>query len=193
MVGIRSGTPEPRYQLLANVGQVQIRQYEPRIAASTTVAADEIAARSTGFRRLAAYIFGANTAAASIEMTAPVAQAPAGHEIAMTAPVVQQRDGTGAWEIQFIMPAQYTMQTLPRPKDPSIRIVALPKQDFAVYRFSGARDAAAERQARQILLAALRPTDWRPEGEPISWFYDPPWTLPWFRRNEVAVSVAKPG
>ncbi len=190
MVGIRSGTPGPRYEVLATVGQVQIRQYEPRIAASTTIAADELAARSTGFRRLAAYIFGANTTSSSIEMTAPVVQVPAASKIAMTAPVIQQRAGAGAWEIQFIMPAQYTMLTLPRPKDPSIRIIELPSQDFAVYRFSGARDATAERKARQILLAALQASSWRPEGEPISWFYDPPWTLPWFRRNEVAVSVA---
>jgi hypothetical protein len=191
VVGVRSGTPEPHYQVIGAAGQAEIRQYDPRIAASTTVSADEITARSTGFRRLAAYIFGANTTAAAIEMTAPVVQAPARSKIAMTAPVVQQQNAAGAWEIQFIMPAQYTMQTLPKPKDASIQIIQLPAQEFAVYRFSGARNAAAEAKARDILLTSLRPSAWRPQGEPISWFYDPPWTLPWFRRNEVAVIVAK--
>ena len=28
-------------------------------------------------------------------------------------------------------------------------------------------------------------------GDPVVWFYDPPWTLPPLRRNEVAVRVTR--
>jgi hypothetical protein len=188
VVGIRTGTPEPRYLVVATVGQVEIRDYAPRIAASTTVNADEITARSIGFRRLAGYIFGKNTTSASIEMTAPVVQSSAS-KIAMTAPVVQQQNASGAWVIQFIMPAEYTLQTLPRPLDPDIQIVTLPAETFAVYRFSGSRDAAAEMRAQNILARDLAGSKWAVIGPPLAWFYDPPWTLPWCRRNEVALRV----
>jgi hypothetical protein len=188
VVGIRTGTPEPSYRVVATLGQVEIRDYAPRIAASTTVSADEITARSVGFRRLAGYIFGKNTTSTSIEMTAPVVQS-ASSKIAMTAPVVQQQNSSGAWVVQFIMPAEYTLQTLPKPLDPEIQIMTLPAETFAVYRFSGSRDAAAETKAQNILARDLAGSAWAPAGPPLAWFYDPPWTLPWFRRNEVALRV----
>lgn len=197
-MGIRSGTPEPHYTILTTLGRakpglVEIRHYAPRLAASTTVPGDEIAARSTGFKRLAGYIFGKNTAQTSIAMTAPVVQANASSKIAMTAPVVQKQDASGAWVIQFIMPANYTLATLARPIDPQVQIIALPAEDFAVYRFSGSRDAAAEAKARNILIQQLAGSAWRATGNPVSWFYDPPWTLPWYRRNEIAVPVTPVG
>jgi hypothetical protein len=188
VVGIRTGTPEPAYRVVATLGQVEIRDYAPRIAASTVVSADEVTARSIGFRRLAGFIFGKNSTSASIEMTAPVVQA-ASSKIAMTAPVVQQQNSSGAWVIQFIMPAEYTLRTLPKPLDPEIQIITLPAETFAVYRFSGSRDAAAEARGQQILARDLAGSDWAVIGPPLAWFYDPPWTLPWFRRNEVALQV----
>ncbi len=190
-MGIRSGTPEPEYKVAASFNHIEIRHYVPRIAASTAVNGDEIAARSTGFRRLAGYIFGGNTSSTSITMTAPVAQAAT--KIAMTAPVVQQRNAEGQWVIQFFMPAKYNLQTLPKPNDPEIQIIELPPEIFAVYRFSGSRNAKAEADARRILLAALQGSRWQPQGAPVAWFYDPPWTLPWCRRNEVAVPVIAAG
>jgi hypothetical protein len=185
--GIRSGTEEPSYQVVATIGQVQIRQYPPRLAASVTVPGDEISARSAGFRRLARYIFGANTAAASISMTAPVVQSS--EKIAMTAPVVQARGSFGHWTITFYMPAKYTLATLPKPLDPGIGIHELPVTLDAVYRFSGIPGAAPVARARAALLRQLAGSDWVIIGEPVDWFYDPPWTLPWARRNEVAAPV----
>jgi hypothetical protein len=192
VVGIRTGTPEPRYSVVATLGHVEIRDYAPRIAASTTVTADEVTARSIGFRRLAGFIFGKNSKSASIEMTAPVVQS-ASSKIAMTAPVVQQQNAAGAWVIQFIMPAEYTLQTLPKPLDPQVQIITLPAETFAVYRFSGSRDAVAETRAQMILARDLAGSAWAPIGPPLAWFYDPPWTLPWFRRNEVALQVRHSG
>ena len=101
--GIRTGTEEPHFVVVDHLGPVEIRRYDARVAAETTVDASEMAARSTGFRRLAGYIFGANAAKASIAMTAPVAQSAAsGQRIAMTAPVDQVRDAGGGWVIRFL-------------------------------------------------------------------------------------------
>lgn len=192
--GIRSGTEEPAYKVIANVGPVQIRQYGPRLAASAIVPGDEVAARSAGFRRLAGYIFGANTQAAPIPMTAPVVEsgAPpaASAKIPMTAPVAQSLSAGGTWTITFYMPQKYTMQTLPKPSRPGIEIHEVPETVDAVYRFSGIPSVAAVDKARSLLLRQLFGSAWKITGDPVTWFYDPPWTLPWCRRNEVAVAVA---
>ncbi len=188
-MGIRSGTEEPSYKVLATVGQVEIRQYAPRLAASVTVQGDQIAARSAGFRRLARFIFGANTADASISMTAPVAQSSA--RIAMTAPVAQAPGPSGSWTITFFMPAKYTLASLPKPADPGIEIAEVPGETYGVYRFSGIPGAVPVAAAAQKLLAALKNSAWAPQGSVVDWFYDPPWTLPFARRNEAAVIVSK--
>ena len=187
---MRGGTEEQSYRILATLGQVQVRQYAPRLAASGTVHGCEVAARSIGFRRLARYIFGANTAHGSISMTAPVAQS--GEEptkIAMTAPVAQTSAAAGVWTISFFMPAEYTLATLPKPLDPGIEINQIPAETFAVYRLSGIPGTGPTAAAQATLLAQLAGSHWHPVSPPVNWFYDPPWTLPWFRRNEVAVQV----
>jgi hypothetical protein len=189
--GIRSGTEQPAYRVIATLGdrqQVEIREYGPRLAASVTVPGGEVAARSAGFRRLASYIFGANTGHGEIAMTAPVAQSSA--KIAMTAPVAQSGDAAG-WTISFYMPAHYTEATLPKPLDPGIRIHEVPATTDAVYRFTGIPGKAAVAQARGVLRGTLEGSGWVAAGPELDWFYDPPWTLPWLRRNEIAVPVAR--
>jgi len=190
--GVRD-TPEPAYALLARLGPVVIRQYGPRIAAETTVQDDEISARSIGFRRLAGYIFGANHARANIAMTAPVAQEPGrdGATIAMTAPVAQEFSSSNAWRIRFFMPANDTLATLPVPDDDLVQLVELPAETYAVLRFSGLATVPAVQDETHRLLETLEAGDWAPTGAPVVWFYDPPWTLPPLRRNEVAVAVRK--
>ncbi len=190
VVGIRSGTEEPRYDVVAHVGPVEIRQYAARIAADTVVSGDEEASRSAGFRRLASYIFGANRSRTEIAMTAPVSQQVSRSEtVAMTDPVAQARDPSGAWHIRFFMPSKYTMESLPTPDNASVKLMPVPPALMAVYRFSGSIDPSAVATARRTLIARLDGSAWRIIGEPVSWFYDPPWTLPPFRRNEVAVAV----
>lgn len=189
VIGVRSGTAEPKYRVVDRVGAIEIRHYAVRIAAETTVAGSIEHARNLGFRRLAGYIFGGNRSRATIAMTAPVAQS-ASQKIAMTAPVAQARSGTGAWTIQFFMPANYTMDTLPVPNDPSVHLIEVPAEDYAVLRFSGVPDPAIVARKQAALLAALKSSRWAPTGAPVAWFYDPPWTIPFLRRNEAAVGVA---
>lgn len=192
VVGIRSGTEEPPFKVERRIGagdgEVEIRRYGSRIAAQTTIDADEEAARNEGFRRLARYIFGGNQGRAKIAMTAPVAQQQ-GQKIAMTAPVAAQRGSAGQWVIGFFMPSEHTLDTLPAPNDERVRLVEVPGERVAVLRFSGVAspDAVAARTGQ--LLEALRGEGIAPSGEPVTWFYDPPWTVPFRRRNEIAVSL----
>lgn len=187
VVGIRSGTEEPAFTVLDRPGALEVRQYGPRVAAETSVDASEVAARSEGFSRLASYIFGRNAGSAKIAMTAPVAQEP-GERIAMTAPVSQ--DGS---VIRFFLPSGLTVASAPRPLDERVRVVDVPGQTVAVLRFSGSTAPDAVGAHKAELTATLPGTAWVAVGEPFAWFYDPPWTLPPLRRNEVAVVVRRAG
>jgi hypothetical protein len=176
IVGMRSSTEEPKFSVEAKLGDVEIRRYAERIAAETEVEGSAEAARSTGFRRLAGYIFGGNSASASIPMTAPVAQA-------------QEPDGR--WRIQFFLPSGASRESAPEPNDPAVRVIAAPAGTYAVLRFSGDRGGKAVVAREKQLLKALESSRWRAVGAPVAWFYDPPWTIPSLRRNEVAAPVAE--
>lgn len=188
IVGIRLGTEEPFYVHEDDVGDIEIRRYGPRIAAQTSVTGDGEDARRAGFRRLAGYIFGGNHRKTKIAMTAPVAQH--GEKIAMTAPVAQSNTGgTGNSVIRFYMPSKWSMDTLPEPDDSSVTVVEVPGERFAVLRFSGDRSNTAITAKSAELLQALYNSEFTTDGPPVAWFYDPPWTLPFRRRNEVAVPL----
>lgn len=183
-VGIRAGVEEPLHSVETLADGVEIRRYGPRIAAETTVVADEETARTVAFRRLAGYIFGANHRSDRIAMTAPV-----GQKIEMTAPVSQQAGGDQGWVVRFYMPTGWTLQSLPTPDDQRVALVDLPPETVAVLRFSGDRGARSIADHTRRLRATLRAYGFLTIGEPTAWFYDPPWTLPFLRRNEVAVSI----
>jgi hypothetical protein len=198
IVGIRHGTEEPPFTVERRVGDVEIRRYGSRIAAETTINANEESARNEGFRRLAGYIFGGNQGKTKIAMTAPVAQENVtqkttqkkkGQKIAMTAPVAAQRGGAGEWVIRFFMPSEHTLATLPTPNDERVRLVEVPGERVAVLRFSGNYNPAVIAGRTEELLKTLQDNDIRVSGEPFAWFYDPPWTVPFLRRNEVAVKL----
>lgn len=194
VAGVRLGTEEPRYTTQPLINGVEIRRYGPRIAAETVVVASAEAARNAGFRRLAGYIFGDNHREQRIASTVSLAEQVdrrGGQKIAMTAPVAQFADGADAWTIRFYMPAKWTIDRLPTPDDERVRLVAQPAETLAVLRFTGDRSPDAVDAQTAKLRDALRATGFESIGPPTSWFYDPPWTLPFLRRNEVAIPVAE--
>lgn len=192
-MGVRSGTEEPTYEVIARLDpDVEIRRYGPRLAAEVTVdAGDDWNARSQAFGVLAGFIFGDNRPQAKIAMTAPVQVGARSQKIAMTAPVATATGVVGL-TMRFYMPAIYTRATLPEPKDPRIKIVEVPGENLAVLRFTGSTGTSAVAAREAELMQALAASPWQPTGEPLALFYDPPWTIAFLRRNEVAVPVATP-
>jgi effector-binding domain-containing protein len=187
---IVSNVEHPKYTLIERSGNIEIRDYATMIVAETEVTGERREAISKGFRIIADYIFGNNTAAQKVPMTAPVAQ-QASETIAMTAPVTQA-GGDNTWRVRFIMPSKYTMETLPKPNNPAIELREIPKKRFAVIRFSGmAGEESVKRYNKELddFLSAKRLT---PLSPPTYAFYNPPWTLPFLRRNEVLVEIAGP-
>jgi len=183
---------EPPHEIERRIGDsVEIRRYAPRILAVTRVASvsrDE--ATNEGFRRLAGYIFGGNERRASIAMTTPVTETVAGGEaqserIAMTAPVTQAVARDGAWEITFTMPSASRMETMPVPHDRRVELEQRPGERYGVLRYSGLAGSDIVRARTDALRALLDRERLETIGDPISARYDPPWTLPFLRRNEI--------
>ena len=173
---------EPAYTVEMTDGEFEIRRYAPFLAAEVTTSGDRDTAISAGFRLLANYIFGNNTKKQSIEMTAPVTQQQS-EKIAMTVPVTQQQAGN-EWVVRFMMPASYTLETLPVPNDQRVRIVSVPAKRVAAVRFSGRSSESNLAHHRSELEAWMKAKGITSAGPPILALYNPPWSLPFLRRNE---------
>jgi hypothetical protein len=181
---------EPRYDVIDRIGnRVEIRRYSPRLAAQVDLTSAGDAGRSQAFQLLFAYIAGANRTPAfgqdTIAMTTPVEVS--GRElVAMTVPV-ETLDSADAGHMRFFLPSKYTLDTAPKPLNPEVRLVTVSDETIATLRFSGSSANVVEPKAQ--LIAKLKDTKWRPSGEPYTLFYDAPFTLPFLRRNEAAVTV----
>ena len=198
---------EPIFNSLENVGPIEIRQYNAVIVAQTFVSGDMSAATNSGFRLIADYIFGnnlsvgtlANNSSEKIAMTAPVAVEPAAtpKKIAMTAPVSiqpQVEPGRGfmqskRWRVQFTMPRKYTLATLPKPRNVAVTLLEVPSKTMAVLVFSGFAGADKVQQKTDELLKWLEENNKQAIAIPQLARYNPPWTLPFLRRNEIMVEI----
>ncbi|WP_228293141.1 SOUL family heme-binding protein [Psychrobacter sp. K31L] len=190
-------TEEPKYTVLSQVDDFELRRYDEQLVAQTWVSGDQDSASREGFKFLADYIFGNNTAptggSSKISMTAPVTMQPnskksdgESQKIAMTAPVNMQQDD-GKWRVQFTMPSQYTMQTLPKPNNPNIMITEVPAQTYGVIKFSGLAGSKKVATKTEELQSWMQTENLNVTGEPELARYNPPWTLPFLRRNEVMI------
>jgi SOUL heme-binding protein len=169
-------------------GNIEIRDYAPMIVAEVDMPGERRDAIGKGFRIIADYIFGNNTTAQKVPMTAPVTQQDS-EKIAMTAPVTQQGDGN-RWRVRFIMPSNYTLETLPKPNNPAIELKEVGAKRFAVIRFSGISGEDRLQRYTKELNEFTSARGLTPLSEPIYAFYNPPWTLPFLRRNEVMVEIS---
>jgi hypothetical protein len=184
---IVSNVERPKYKVVLSSDNIELRDYAPMIVAEAEVTGERRVAIGKGFRLIADYIFGNNTASEKVAMTAPVSQ-QASQKIAMTAPVTQQGEGN-SWKVYFVMPSKYTMETLPKPNNPAVRLKQVPGKRFAVIRFSGMGGEDSLKRHTKELDEFLSVKGLTPLSQPTYAFYNPPWTLPFMRRNEVLVEV----
>jgi len=181
---------EPAFKTTLTDGAFEIRDYPALVVAEVTVPGGQKEAANAGFRLLADYIFGGNSGKASIAMTAPVAQEPAGKKIAMTAPVTQT-ESAGAWVVRFTMPSAYTLETLPEPNDPKVRLRETSPARFAIVRFSGVAQPGLVAEKTADLSAWMKGEGLRAAGPATLAQYNPPWTPGFMRRNEVMIPLAR--
>ncbi len=186
---IVSNVEQAKYSVIETHGIIEIRDYAPMIVAEAEVTGERKEAINQGFRIIADYIFGNNAPAQKVAMTAPVTQA-ASEKIAMTAPVTQQGDGS-TWSVRFVMPASYTMESLPKPNNDAVKLKEIEGKRFAVIRFSGIAGQESLKKHEEELSAFIQSNNLTPQSTPTYAFFNPPWTLPFLRRNEVMVEIAK--
>ena len=179
-----------KYTVVEKEDDFEIRQYDPQIVAETFVQGDLEEVGNEGFRRLYAYISGENTKKQSISMSAPVSQETGSEKIAMTAPVKQEKKDN-QWRITFLMPAEYTLETLPEPNDNKVKLKADPGRLMAAVRYSGTWSEDGYEENKALLEDYIQKRGLVKAGEPVWARYDPPF-MPWFlRRNEVLIPIEK--
>jgi len=166
---------EPPFTLISKEGDFELRDYAPYIVAEVVIEGDRDSAASAGFRVLAGYIFGGNTSQSKIAMTAPVTQTGSG----------------SSWVIRFMMPQNYTIETLPKPDDERIHLKQIAGRRVAVLQFSGLWTEGNLDTHRAELAAILAKKSLKPKGTSSYAFYDPPWKPFFWRRNEILQDVEK--
>ena len=180
--------PEPAHKVMSKNEGYEVREYAGYLVAETAVSGPWKDALNEGFRRLFSYISGNNEGRSKVAMTAPVLSGKP-EKVAMTAPVLQEA-GTGDEQIvSFIAPAAYTMETIPAPKDPRVRIRQVPAFTAAVLRYGGWTDPGKIEGKTEELRSLLARDGRTPIPPFLSAQYNPPWTIPPFRRNEIIVRI----
>ncbi len=180
---------EPEFISIEKKDAFEIREYKPKLIAQVLVTGTFDSASSKGFRLLADFIFGnnkTNEGSKKIDMTAPVVTRDASEKIDMTAPVVSEETERG-WYISFNMPKQYSKDTLPVPNNPEVKIIEVPTEKFAVITFSGLVRERKYAEMLNLLNEEMKKRNIEPQGPAILARYNPPWTLPFLRRNELMI------
>jgi hypothetical protein len=179
---------EAAYKVLQKDNKFEIRDYASYIIAETFVEGDLEEAGNKAFNILFRYISGENRTHDKMAMTAPVSQEPEGEKIKMTAPVGQQRFQE-RWAISFMMPASYTLETLPEPSDPKVTLRQVPARRMAAVRYSGFWSEKGYLQNKLELESWIHERGLNIVGDPIWARYNSPFTLWFLRRNEVLIPI----
>lgn len=217
VVGLRI-SEEPKHQIMLKKDNIEIRRYEPLITASISMSYFPNDNRGDAFRALASYIFGENKSDEQLPMTTPVISSTS-KKIPMTAPVItttskkmpmtapvitkhvssQLNSGSAPQdlknqskndpEMSFIMPSNLNLKTLPKPLDSRIKLTEIPSKTYAVIRFSGNYSDESFKEQTQKLMDWLLKEKIEILSEPQWAGYDPPFTIPALKRNEVMIEV----
>ena len=185
-----TGTKEPSFALLLKKNGYEVRKYQSYVIAETPADGSD----NEAFRALAKYIgvFGnpENIQKTQLDMTAPVLMDAKPQKIAMTSPVI-----TSTKMMAFVLPFEYSdVKSVPSPTNNQIKIRMIPARTVAVDIFSGWYSDDVAQQQLKMLCEKLISDGLMKPGDAPTWSiaqYHPPFTLPFFRRNEVWVDVNK--
>ena len=202
---------KPKYTVIRTIGAkksllgrvrpiADIRKYAPVLVAEVTM--ENMAMREAlgnGFRQIAGFIFGKNIAPGSdssskVAMTSPVTlettSAPTSAKIAMTAPVAAEAVSPSEYKVSFIMPSEYTKDTLPKPINENVKIKEIPSRTMAALAWGGGSPSQElmDKKASE-LKAALAAAGIQSSGAVHLWQYHPPFAPSWMRKNELLLEV----
>lgn len=179
---------EAKYKVVEKDSNFEIRDYAPQILAETIIDGSFENAGNKAFRRLYSYISGNNQLQLKVDMTTPVSQKATSKAIKMTAPVSQQQV-EDKWIVSFMMPASYTMETIPQPNDPKVKLRKIPSRRMAAVCYSGAWSKENYLKNKARLDTWMQRKDLVGIGNPVWARYNPPYTLWFLRRNEILIEL----
>jgi SOUL heme-binding protein len=165
----KAGYETAPYRIARQDGKFELRDYPALVVAETPMRGMD-----SGFMRLFHYIGGENTAK---------------QKIAMTTPVLINHAGTTNATMGFVMPASLGTNGAPTSTQPDVFVKQIPAGQFAVYCFSGGHSVKNSTNALAQLTTWLGQQKISFQGEPVFAYFDSPWTLSFFRRNEVMLRV----
>lgn len=170
------------YKVLDSSKEYEIRQIERHIVAEVSMQGTFQQGGNDAFRIIAGYIFGNNKKKEKIAMTTPVIEEES-EVIAMTTPVIFDEE-TKNKKMSFVLPAKYTLETLPDPVDSRVKIIEVEPYQVAVLRFRGFPSDSNYANRKEQLTQYLKR-----DGVEFSTIrsagYNPPWTPPFMTRLEV--------
>ncbi len=186
-VGIRN-YEEPNYQTLFKENKFEVREYSEILVAQSTSPGTYKESSEQNFERLAGYIFGKNKANEKMDMTTPVLQEQKPEKMDMTTPVFQQQSKAN-WTMTFVLPSQYNLETVPTPLDEKVTLKVLPTIKVATLQFNGRINESNLQKHTQILEDWVTQKSFTAVASHYSAAYDPPWTVPMLRRNEIHIPI----
>ncbi len=170
---------EPPFKSLKKDEKFELREYANIPIASAPM--EDMEKRDKSFNNLFKYISGANDGNQKIPMTAPVLME------AGTAGVPAAEKG----RMSFVIPAAVAKAGAPKPTGEGMTTGAIEASHIATLRFKGWTSEENRKKAQEDLAALIKANNLKPIGKPFFAFFDPPWTLEMFRRNEVWQRVEK--
>ena len=181
MLGL-DDVPEPKYKILLEEQfestLFQVRDYQKLVIAETVVENEDFdKVGNIGFKRLGGYIFGKNQKEEEIKMTAPV--------------LLDRNSEKRIWKMIFILPKEYTFKKAPPPLNKKVVIKTMKEKRFAVTQFSGSLSEENFDEHTEKLRKWIKLKNYQTLSDPLFAGYNPPWTIPFLRRNEVFIEIIK--
>jgi len=189
---IAMATEEAEYDVIVRDGKFELRHYAPKVVAETVLEGDFDKVGNVAFKRLAGYIFGGNETTTKFAMTAPVGLEVVNKkttESNLGGQAVSTPQRADSWRVTFVMPSEYSLETLPKPNDHRVFLRTEPGLTMAALRYSGSWSQTRYHKHETKLLSWIKQRGLKVAGEPVFARYNSPFALWFLRRNEVLVPV----
>ncbi|CAL5381416.1 unnamed protein product [Camellia sinensis] len=188
----------PKFVLIQSIDDYKIPKYSPSVIAEVTYDPTHFKGNKDGsFMMLANYIGAVgnpqNSTPKKITMTTPVITQSSSEKILTTAPVVTKEvkdKEKKMMTMQFILPEKYRKaEEAPRSMDERVVTREEGERKYGVVKFDGVATKEVVVKKVEELRKGLERDGYKVIGEFLVARYNPPWTLPAFRTNEVLLSI----
>jgi len=163
------------YKVLEKSEPYELRHYESMVLITASMGG--LDDQKSPFYKLFGYISGDNKQE---------------KEIPMTAPVFMDQSDTVMETMSFVLPKEYDFKSSPIPTDKSIKLEEVINYTVATITFNGTLRQDNIQKHTSLLEQWIKEKNYQVIGSKKVAGYNPPFTIPMLRRNEVLIPVEKP-